>query len=204
MRALYDLELPPLAAELLAQEAGRARAPTRIRLDVRPDGRTTAASRAERGRAAPPARPMPFLLPGGLGAHKWRDRALLEALDAKAGPAAALLVDGDGDVLEATRANLFVDDGDGLVTPPADGRILPGVTRARLIEALGAREAPIPLERLLGAREAFLTSSIALVRPLAISGVAPAGDGSSSASAALAALRAAPARDGLVPLARPG
>ncbi len=63
-----------------------------------------------------------------------------------------LLVDADGSVLEAAWGNFWLLEGDALVTPPADGRILPGVTRALLLElapALGlhAREQPITLQR---------------------------------------------------------
>ena len=43
-----------------------------------------------------------------------------------------LLVDLDGLVLEASRANVVIREGDRLITPPLDGRILPGVTRAAL------------------------------------------------------------------------
>ena len=108
----------------------------------------------------------PVVLPGGLGTHKWRDRALVEALAHRLG-AIPLIVDADGAVLEAAHANLFVVEGDRLVTPPADGRLLPGVTRARVIAATGAAEEPIDLDRLAAADGAFLSSSIALVRPLA-------------------------------------
>ncbi len=47
---------------------------------------------------------------------------------------APLLVDADGTVLEAAWGNVWVLEGDALLTPPADGRILPGVTRSLLLE----------------------------------------------------------------------
>jgi para-aminobenzoate synthetase/4-amino-4-deoxychorismate lyase len=102
------------------------------------------------------------VLPGGLGAHKWRDRALVEALAQRLG-AVPLIVDADGAVLEAAHANLFLVEGDRLVTPPADGRLLPGITRARVIAATGAAQEPIDLDRMAAADAALLTSSIALV-----------------------------------------
>ena len=37
-------------------------------------------------------------------------------------------------MLEAAWGNVWLLEGDRLITPPADGRILPGVTRALLLE----------------------------------------------------------------------
>ena len=116
--------------------------------------------------AAPaPAAPvtlMPFVLPGGLGAHKWCDRRLLEALGERTAGAVPLLVDGDGRVLEAAYANVWIVERGELLTPPADGCILPGVTRAGLLAAEpAAREVEIGLERLERADAILLTSSIA-------------------------------------------
>ena len=83
----------------------------------------------------------PRALAGGLGPHKWLDRPQDPAW---------LAVDLDGAVLEAAWANVWIEAADGaLLTPPADGRILPGITRARLLAAphLRAREAPLTLAR---------------------------------------------------------
>jgi para-aminobenzoate synthetase/4-amino-4-deoxychorismate lyase len=57
------------------------------------------------------------------------------------------------------------------VTPPADGRILPGVTRARLLAAphLETREEPIPLTVLERAEAIVLTSSIRLATAAGLS-----------------------------------
>jgi para-aminobenzoate synthetase / 4-amino-4-deoxychorismate lyase len=64
-------------------------------------------------------------------------------------------------VLEAAYANVWIVEDDELITPPTDGRILPGTTRAALLaDAPGAREEPIDLERLASADSVFLTSSI--------------------------------------------
>jgi para-aminobenzoate synthetase/4-amino-4-deoxychorismate lyase len=67
-------------------------------------------------------------------------------------------------VLEAAMANVWVVEGDALITPPADGRLLAGCTRARVLAMGGAREEPIDLDRLEQADGVLLTSSIALVR----------------------------------------
>ena len=47
-------------------------------------------------------------------------------------------VDPQGELLEGTRSNLFVVQDGHLRTPPTDGRILPGVTRAKLLEVARA------------------------------------------------------------------
>ncbi len=107
-----------------------------------------------------------LVLPGGLGCHKWADRALLDAEQARLGPdAVSAIFDQDGTLLEASRANVFAVMGSALVTPPADGRILPGIARACVLEiaadaGLEAREAELCREDLIGADEVFLTGSL--------------------------------------------
>jgi para-aminobenzoate synthetase/4-amino-4-deoxychorismate lyase len=103
----------------------------------------------------------PYALPGGLGPHKWRDRGLLDVLSGLRPGTVPLLVDTDGLVLEAAYANVWIVEGEELITPPADGRILPGTTAAVLLaDEPGAREEPIDLERLASADSLFLTSSV--------------------------------------------
>ena len=72
---------------------------------------------------------------GGLGEHKWADRRLLDRVAAKLPRGELpLLLDGDGSVLEASRASVFAILGERLLTPPTDGRILPSIARAQAIE----------------------------------------------------------------------
>ncbi len=105
-------------------------------------------------------------LPGGLGAHKWADRSLLDEAQAKLRTdTLPLIVESDGSVLEASRANVFAVRDGRLLTPPTDGRILPGITRMRVIEiatAMGmeAREATLATGDLFAADEVFLTGSV--------------------------------------------
>ncbi len=115
----------------------------------------------------------PAVLPGGLGAHKWRDRLLLDELQRRLG-AVPLLVDLDGHVLEAAHANVWIREGETLVTPPIDGRLLPGTVRARLLAdspaGHAAREEPVTLERAAGADELLLSSSLRALHPATLTG----------------------------------
>jgi para-aminobenzoate synthetase/4-amino-4-deoxychorismate lyase len=117
--------------------------------------------------AEPAAEPVvlaPAVLPGGIGAHKWRDRRLLDELAERLG-AVPLLLDLDGDVLEAAYANLFIVEGTHLVTPPLDGRQLPGTVRARVLALHPAREERLTLDRIAAADEILLASSIRGIHP---------------------------------------
>jgi para-aminobenzoate synthetase/4-amino-4-deoxychorismate lyase len=160
---LYGAGLPPTLAAGVQAAAAEAAALSlaRLRIDVGADGRV----RIITAPAGPPPQEElvlePYALPGGLGAHKWRDRRLLDALSGFRPGTVPLLVDTDGLVLEAAYANVWIVEGDELITPPADGRILPGTTAAVLLaDEPGAREEPIDLERLASADSLFLTSSV--------------------------------------------
>jgi para-aminobenzoate synthetase/4-amino-4-deoxychorismate lyase len=158
---LYDVTLDPLAAEQARAVAATATATGRLRILADPDGSLAISVSPERSPAAADLQLSPFAIAGGLGPHKWRDRDLLEALAAQAPGAVPLLIDTDGLVLEAAHANVWIVEGGALLTPPADGRILPGVTRAALLATERfAREEPIELERLARADAVFVTSSI--------------------------------------------
>jgi para-aminobenzoate synthetase/4-amino-4-deoxychorismate lyase len=119
-----------------------------------------------------------LLLEGGLGAHKWVDRSLIEETEARLpADAVAVLVDHGGAVLEGLRANVFAVNGETLSTPPADGRILPGIARRRVAKAAGAaglavREIELTVGDLMTADEVFLAGSVRGVEPVrAIDGV---------------------------------
>jgi para-aminobenzoate synthetase/4-amino-4-deoxychorismate lyase len=105
----------------------------------------------------------PVLVPGGLGAYKWCDRRLLDNRSSRG--VTPLIVDVEGEVLEAGWANVWIVEGSYIVTPAADGRLLPGITRSLLLErapALGltASTEPISLARAREADAIFLTSSL--------------------------------------------
>ncbi len=162
LRVLYDAGVPQGLRESARSAAHRA-GNARLRIAIAPG----AAPAFETGPLpAPAAAPLvlaPFVLPGGLGPHKWRDRRLLEALSAAAGGAVPLLVDADGAVLEAAWAAVAVRDGAVLRTPPADGRLLPGIGRGRLLDAGAAVESPLTLEDLAAAGEIHLVSALRTV-----------------------------------------
>jgi para-aminobenzoate synthetase/4-amino-4-deoxychorismate lyase len=114
----------------------------------------------------------PFVIAGGLGVHKWADRERLAWAEAGAAEGCLpLVLDAGTEVLEASRANVFAVEDGVLLTPPADGRILPGVTRSRVIETavslgLEVREERLELERMIAAGEVFLTGSVRGVEPV--------------------------------------
>jgi para-aminobenzoate synthetase component I len=130
---------------------------------------------------APGAAPVtlrPVTVPGGIGAHKYRDRRLLAELAAEAetGPDQHLLLtDETGELLETDRANVFAVIDGVLLTPPADGRLLPGTTRAAVLQAArghGIRvgQKPLTLDELTQASEVFVTNAVAGVLPVAAIG----------------------------------
>jgi len=82
-----------------------------------------------------------------------------------------ILLNLDGFVAEGASTNIFVVEGGTLRTPPLDAGILAGITRAIVLElasSLGipAREETFELADLLGADEAFLSSTTREVLPI--------------------------------------
>ena len=72
-----------------------------------------------------------------------------------------MLLDDQGNLLEAAHANLFLRFPDGWATPAADGGLLPGTVRRYLLErsTVPIREQIIPYARLAEVSEAFVTNS---------------------------------------------
>ncbi|MXX87014.1 MAG: aminotransferase [Acidobacteria bacterium] len=94
-----------------------------------------------------------------------------------AGAHEAVIRGSGGDLTEGATSNLFVVDDGVILTPPLEEGLLPGITRALVLEVL--RELEIPFEEtplgprwLTSADEAFLTSSSREVLPITWS-VAP-------------------------------
>lgn len=87
-----------------------------------------------------------------------------------------------GHLAEGCSSNLFVVRGRRVYTAAVREGILPGVTRALAIRAIGSLQLPVHegkvrLDRLLRADEAFLTSSLRAVRPLVTIEGRPVGTG---------------------------
>lgn len=77
----------------------------------------------------------------------------------------------DGMVLESTASNLFIVKDDVLYTAPVTNYILPGITRAVLLEiapgcGIAVREEPFTVEQLMAADEVFLSGTTSEVLPV--------------------------------------
>ncbi len=178
--AVHGRRVPRDLPNRLRAAAAELTGEQRLRVDVVPGEDVAISARPVAADTRGPVTLEPFVVPGGLGPHKWRDRRLLTIASRYRGTISGrdivpLLLDSDGTVLEGAWGNLWLLDGDALITPPADGRILPGVTRALLLElapALGyhAREQPIALDRARRAPVSFMTSAIRLAVPATLSG----------------------------------
>lgn len=191
---LYGFELPADLPVTIRQRALALAGPQRLRIDAIPDADglrfELQSSPFDAGHLSPVVLE-PVAVPGGIGGHKWCDRRLLDSL---ASPGRVpLLLDRDGEVLEAARANLWLIEDQTLVTPPADGRLLPGVTRELLLglapaHRLDARVEPISIARVRSAGAIFLTSALRLAVAAMLDG--PASPPASVASARISMVRA--------------
>jgi para-aminobenzoate synthetase component I len=154
-RAAQDLDLGRLRITLAPGEDGP-------RLDLLAGGVESGAVFPVRGvnlRTHP--------ISGGLGPHKWAHRPGINR--PAPGEAGALITD-EGEVLEAGWANVFAVHRGTLFTPPLDGRLLPGTTRAAVLELatdhyIESSEKPLHPADLLDAEETFLTGSIRGIEP---------------------------------------
>jgi para-aminobenzoate synthetase/4-amino-4-deoxychorismate lyase len=131
-------------------------APAKLRLLLARSGEITLEAQPLAAAALPqPVRclglPLPVVSSDWRLRHKTTDRrfyddARLVAQDA--GADEALLVRDDGLVTEASHSNIFVEQGEVLLTPPAHLGLLPGVFRRSLLDSGKAREAELRLEDL--------------------------------------------------------
>jgi para-aminobenzoate synthetase/4-amino-4-deoxychorismate lyase len=175
---LYGQE-PPADAGAIVSEHAAGLTLGRLRIDFAPSGGDLAigvvTADVQRKLILPDwdgaARLRPMTVSGGLGEHKWADRGLVAAAEQADTDAVPLIVDDGDEVLEASRGNVFAVRDGVVLTPPADGRILPGVARARAIEI--ARESgfevveqPLGLADLESSDEVFLTGSVRGIEPV--------------------------------------
>jgi branched-subunit amino acid aminotransferase/4-amino-4-deoxychorismate lyase len=123
------------------------------------------------GRAIVSRRPFS---PGALGAYKTTSRLAYHLAREEARAARvdeAILADAGGRVLEGAVSNVFVVSGGRLVTPSLTLGILPGITRAAVLElaraaALVVEERAVTGAELLDAHEVFLTNAVQGVVPV--------------------------------------
>jgi branched-chain amino acid aminotransferase len=106
--------------------------------------------------------------------------AKLEAINANADD--AVMLDSRGFVSEASAANLFIVKDNSLITPPVTAGILPGITRAFVMElakslGINVYERDITPVELLTADEVFLTGTGAEIVPVTMINGVKIGDG---------------------------
>ncbi|MBM4364735.1 MAG: aminotransferase class IV family protein [Deltaproteobacteria bacterium] len=155
-------------------------------LDHRRVGRAIAVATA-------PFEPPPWL-PGWV---KHTSRAGWELAAARAGADELIFLDGRGHWTECSRSNLLAVRDGVAITPPLDGRILPGITRAAAIDAareagIELREAPLPAARY---DELYALSTLKEIAPIEMIDGARAGEGSDVGSALRQALAEIVARE---------
>jgi branched-chain amino acid aminotransferase len=110
-----------------------------------------------------------------LSRHKtlnyWRKR-IAHARALEAGADEVICLTPERLICEASRANVFLVERGRLSTPGLDGPLLPGIMRQVVLEraaeiGLDVEEGPLPIERLFSSEEAFLTSSLRGILPIA-------------------------------------
>ena len=179
LSSLYGLEPPgDLEGRIREQAATLGSGEHRLRIDARPGQPALDVTFQTAPLAVRPGlfRLRPLTLAGGYGTHKLADRGPLTGTSSASGEPVALLVDAGPDptVLEAGWANVWLVDSVRLITPPLDGRILPGITRARVIGLAGSLGLSLD-ERAISlvqarAGQPMLTSSLQLAVPAAFEG----------------------------------
>ena len=106
--------------------------------------------------------------------------AMQEAL--KAGADEALMCNQAGEIVECSQSNFFIVRKGEVLTPPLSAGLLPGITRAFVMElaaelGIPAREQRLIPEDLKSADEAFITGTTREVTPVVLVDSAPIGSG---------------------------
>ena len=92
-------------------------------------------------------------------------RSYAARMDAKAlGAEEAILTNTNGHIACGATSNLFIQEGEDLITPPLSDGVLAGISRAILIEGGGVREESIDEARLRQADAIYLTNSFIELR----------------------------------------
>ena len=166
---------PPTPPEGITARSAEGAAGPGSAPDAATDAATARSASADVVRPAATAITLrPMIVPGGIGERKWRDRRLLAELARRADVADGehlLITDETGELLETDRANVFAVIDGVLLTPPADGRLLPGTARAAVMRAARARaikvgQKPLTLDQIASATEVFVTNAVVGVLPV--------------------------------------
>jgi branched-subunit amino acid aminotransferase/4-amino-4-deoxychorismate lyase len=172
----------PVDKPELAEQIGRLSAATEVRDGAcrllvtagAPDGEPSLLVQTDR-RTFPP-RPLRVISYRGVRVSaQYKAMTVMQSYLAQqaakaAGADDALLVDGEGRIFEGATSNVFVVRAGGLITPPAEGDILPGVLRAKVEELATADGIPV-VEA--WARVADLRPDDGLLLTSSVRGVAP-------------------------------
>jgi branched-chain amino acid aminotransferase len=108
--------------------------------------------------------PLPRRTRPGLKTLAYLDHVLAKELAAELGADDAVRLGPDGEVLECATCNLFLVASGRVVTPQLAG-VLPGITRARVLEVcaaeqIAAAQSRISVDELRAADEVFVTSAL--------------------------------------------
>jgi branched-chain amino acid aminotransferase len=169
LRLECDLDLIRAEADALLEQAGPVE--SLIRIVLTRGGRRIMTIEPLPARAAV-ARVMtvryaPNRVLDGLKTLSYAGNMLATRLAKEQGYDEALLVTPHGRVLEGPTWSFFwVRDG-AVLTPPLEDRILASISRAKVIEEMGAAEEPCTLADLRAAEEAFIASTVREVMPIA-------------------------------------
>ena len=103
----------------------------------------------------------------GLKTTSYGENVRALAYAAEHGGSEAIFANMAENLCEGTGTNIFVVSGGRLLTPPLAAGCLAGVTRALVLEWVGAAEEDMPAADLANADEAFLTGTTRDVQPIA-------------------------------------
>jgi branched-chain amino acid aminotransferase len=110
-------------------------------------------------------------LPAGVKHANYLNSILAHADAVETGADDALLLSATGEIAECSGANVFFVRGSRVETPPLSTGILPGCTRAHVLDlcrraGITATERKLELPDLEGTEEAFLTNSVVEILPV--------------------------------------
>lgn len=169
---LFQADVLEIRESLERYAAGLPRTPHRVRLLVSRRGGVAIDARPHDVNQAfddvtlaadPIDRTNPFLY------HKTTNRSVYEeAVAARPGYSDVILFNDRGEATESTIANLVVEIGGELLTPPVECGLLPGTLRAHLVDERRIRERPIALEELTTASACYLVNSVRGFHPVTI------------------------------------